>query len=936
MRCKSYWCIFFLICFFCIKVFGQNPSSDRGAVSGLVKDSSDMVNLPRATIAIYSKATDKLVIYRLTDARGRFLLEGLPIDTLFKITVSYVGYKTTVATFKLEKSGETKNIPTLILSRLENSLEDVVVKPPPMILKGDTLVFYADAFSIEKNAVVGDLIKKIPGFIVWGDGRITVNGKTVSHVTVGGTTFFTNDPKVALANLPKDIVNTISIIPDRPNPQLTGDTSVHTVSMDITLKKKNQKGIFGKIGIGGGTSKSFETDALLAFYSPKDQFAIMGSRNNVNKSVLSVNDMMSSNAFGEQISTSSFRESDFTMRGRTRAQSEGAMYKRIWNRNLYTNLDLTDNFSTTKIEENTNSKILLNTGFNTRSSDSRVESNDKSKMLNGNFSYRDSSFNNLNMSFTLNHFNDDQNTTNRLRILGPDNATLLSDYDAEIKSVSLGTRMNLRLNYEHTPDQDKKRRFENIKLEYEFQNQNGKNNNANENLLTVPLEYTTYFNRQSNDIFSGGSHNLKVEYLSLRGLLGIRNATMNLIVRNELYHSFNENIEEVQDFDRTNGFLSRKNFYLSNQNQLSEWNERPSIVISKRFNKVIAKQWIKELNIEMEAKSQHFYQKNNSDKSFRNIYREYHDFIPNVNVSLLKRQFSRWRQVLNFNYESAVNMPSVDQLAPLIDSANQVNYFFGKLSLKRSYTNSFKISYTFKDENIRSRDLSLSMNYDRVNNFISDSTYYKANGAIETYPVNINGFRLLSLNATYKQPLKIGGFKNTLELSVRSNFSDRPFYLNGLQSFSHNTYANYKINIGSTINDRIGLNSFAWINTFNSNLQGGNLKLKSSNWGIGIQSTFILGKALSLRNSTQYYSGDLIGVDQHGFVISNFYITSRFGEKKQYEVSFAANDIFNQNVGVINTLINNVSTTGSVNRLKRYFMLSLAYYPRFFNLKKEK
>lgn len=70
-----------------------------------------------------------------------------------------------------------------------------------MVVKGDSLVYNADAFQLSEGTMLDGLIKRLPGFEL-RDGQITVNGQYVSSLLVNGEDFFRGDPRVALENLP--------------------------------------------------------------------------------------------------------------------------------------------------------------------------------------------------------------------------------------------------------------------------------------------------------------------------------------------------------------------------------------------------------------------------------------------------------------------------------------------------------------------------------------------------------------------------------------------------------------------------------------------------------------------------------------------------------------------------------------------------------------
>ena len=80
-----------------------------------------------------------------------------------------------------------------------------------MVMKGDTIVYNADAFQMAQGSMLDKLITALPGVRLDPGGQITVNGKRVSSLLVNGEDFFKGDPRVALENLPAYMVDKIKV-----------------------------------------------------------------------------------------------------------------------------------------------------------------------------------------------------------------------------------------------------------------------------------------------------------------------------------------------------------------------------------------------------------------------------------------------------------------------------------------------------------------------------------------------------------------------------------------------------------------------------------------------------------------------------------------------------------------------------------------------------
>lgn len=76
---------------------------------------------------------------------------------------------------------------------MEESMEridaaKITIAGNPITIENDTLVYNASSYSVGENAVLEDLLEKMPGMEVGSDGSVTVNGEKVSRITVACTT----------------------------------------------------------------------------------------------------------------------------------------------------------------------------------------------------------------------------------------------------------------------------------------------------------------------------------------------------------------------------------------------------------------------------------------------------------------------------------------------------------------------------------------------------------------------------------------------------------------------------------------------------------------------------------------------------------------------------------------------------------------------------
>ncbi|HEY0273573.1 MAG TPA: carboxypeptidase regulatory-like domain-containing protein, partial [Chitinophaga sp.] len=234
--------------------FGQSQ------IKGKLVDKDSKEAMPAAAVALLRSADSSVVQTAVTDNNGNFVMNGMGNGS-FRVFVTFLGYKPMYRSVQITATNPQVDLGTVTLSRKGLSLNEVeiVQEKPPVVVKTDTLEFNAGSFKTRENAVVEDLVKKLPGVQVDKDGTITAQGQQVTRILVDGKPFFGTDPKLATKNLPADIVDKVQII-DRKSDQaqFTGiDDGNIEKAINIVLKPEKRKGYFGRATAGYGTDDHF-------------------------------------------------------------------------------------------------------------------------------------------------------------------------------------------------------------------------------------------------------------------------------------------------------------------------------------------------------------------------------------------------------------------------------------------------------------------------------------------------------------------------------------------------------------------------------------------------------------------------------------------------------------------------------------------------------
>ncbi len=253
-------------------------------ITGTINSEKDKTAIEAATVHIEKARDSSIVTYTISNDKGKFSLEGKSFSKDVKLFISYVGMDSYSKSIELDKTSNL-NLGTIFLKEESNLLSEVVIQSrAPITVKKDTLEFNVKSFKTKKDANVEDLLKKLPGVEVDEDGKITVNGKEVNKILVNGKPFFGNDPSITTKNLTKDIIEKVQITDTKSKSEaFTGEKGdANNKTINLTIKKENNKGWFGRVSGGAGTDKRFEGAAMVNRFDNNQRFSVLASTNNIN------------------------------------------------------------------------------------------------------------------------------------------------------------------------------------------------------------------------------------------------------------------------------------------------------------------------------------------------------------------------------------------------------------------------------------------------------------------------------------------------------------------------------------------------------------------------------------------------------------------------------------------------------------------------------
>lgn len=917
--------------------FAQQASpTNLGSVKGVLRDTTHNYFLKSATVSLF-RGDSTLVNYQLSNNYGEFSFGKIQLNAKMYIEISHLGYHIFRKSFVVTDSKFPLDLKTLIIATKDISLKEVHIKIPPISMNGDTLEFNASAFKLDSNAVVEDLLRKIPNITLWGDGQITVNGREVKSILVNGKPFFAGDFKTATQNISKNALEKVQVyntVQDRTKPLDS------TLEMNLKLKKGKDIGYFGKVGGGIGTDRRFEGDASINLFSPKVQAAIIGASNNINKIANNVSALTANSTF-KGVGTNVEYQPDFRQSGINKTFTGGAnltynfVEKPTYNnkRTLVANY-----FSQRKLYDNLDDRETIVTRSENDQLIDRIsnknETNNDSHTFDANYDFSKKghqlSFKpSLDFNKGYNSVSSQRNTFNNESNLTSTNSSI-NNGNSDRKRFNISTRYNYRPEVVYS----NKNQFRGINMDYtmDVSDNNSDRNNVTQFRSLTDASQDRDFNRNYTTQTDNLNQRLNIELPNLTDwLFGYKVGQIaGLSLFNDFRNSSAKARTRVEDLNIAAN-IYQLNDSLTNSNQTGVIDDSFGLTVSKSFHKSLSNRFYNTLSISGSLAHRYISQDNKSDRSFQNIKRNYGNFVPKASINYNQNQYGDFFRYASISFNTDISVPDLQQLAPLIDDSNIYSIGYGNINLKETVARSVSLYISHSTQKSKN-NMSLSLNgaYTFSDDAIVDSLFIDDKNRRINYLVNSNGNKNYNGNINIRKAYKL---KNSeLQLTVNSSFngSKNAGYLNSVFLFSNNLSNNNTFSVNYTYKDKWAIEGVQSFNYSKSKQAALNTEYDAKTWTSRLSTRYNVTKKLSFNSNISFNSNKATGNEALNFKIWNAHVAYRFLKGNNAEFKFAALDILKQNNNIINyTGINSV-TRGTHRVLQQYFMTTLSYYPRKF------
>jgi hypothetical protein len=901
-----------------IALMAQNTAT----LKGKLVDSVGKQALKDASITILEAKDSTLDVFGLAKADGSFTVEKISFGEMI-VMIKFQGYEAYTKNVNFSKANASVDLGTIYLRLAANDLGEVTVTQSPITIKKDTVQFNASSFKTKPNAVMEDLLKKLPGVQVEADGTVKAQGENVQRVLVDGKRFFGDDPKLATKNLPPDMIDKIQVF-DALNDQsaFTGfDDGNRIKTINITTKKDKRKGYFGRAILGGGSDSEegrYDNSVNLSYFNGDRQLTFTGQANNVNKQNFGAQDLFGGGGGGGGrtiVVAGGGRGggggATNNSGGIIRTLAAGLNYKDIWGKKTEVSGSYFFNDMQTVREQNSYTQNL-------------IPGNPDSSIFNSQLNNSVTKNQNHRINFNIEHQFDSSNSL----IIRPNISFQETESATDVTTFSTrGTSKNLNNSIAST---DRNNSGYNASLEATFRHRFKKKGRTYSIAFNPGKSVNdgTTSNYSINNFF-----NTTTPYADTINQVGITNRdskTMNAtfsftepIGKNQIIefnYNYNSNVNnsgtQTFSYNKANG---QYDIAVPNLTNVFE-NTFNSNRVTLNYRLQNAKY---NFSIGSGIQAGDLISKNLSKDS--SITQNFVNFFPTMNF---RYDFSRTKNLRIF-YNGRTGQPSAQQLQPVVDNSNPLNITTGNPNLKQQFIHTFRILYNSFDV-VTQKIFFATINANFTDNDIQNSTTYLPNGAQFTRPVNLSGTYNINGFLNYGFPLKKP--KSNINLGVNLSNSQSQTLVNNLSNYTRNTTAGFNASWTTNIKEGFDMNFSS-----NSSFSFARYTLQPQQNGDFFTQTFVAEPTIYTK-SGWVFSTDFRYIKNTGraegfntnIPLWSASIAKQLFKKKDGELKFYVFDLLNQNQSLTRNVTGNTIQDVSTVVLKRYFMISFTYNLRSF------
>lgn len=253
-------------------------AQSTGTIRGVVKDAKTGVPLRGATAKLrdIGDSTARL-IGDVTDAEGRFAIEGIALEKTWHLDIGYVGYERYRRdSVRLTQANRELDLGEIELSPIAISMGEVQVigERPPVVVMADKTVYSVEGNPAYTATTISELLGQIPSVDVDQDGKVSLRGDDDVTIMMDGRpmTMPAEQRNKMLQALPVEMVKDIEI---RATPGAQFDAKNRAGIINIVTRRSMTDMFGGNVNGGVDSRKGYNGGGGL-YFNGEDLTASIG------------------------------------------------------------------------------------------------------------------------------------------------------------------------------------------------------------------------------------------------------------------------------------------------------------------------------------------------------------------------------------------------------------------------------------------------------------------------------------------------------------------------------------------------------------------------------------------------------------------------------------------------------------------------------------
>jgi len=882
-------------------------------VSGKVLDGSDGSAVVGATILLHNVKDTTRSKYGISDTEGFFLIKDAE-RAFYKMYVQSVGYKTYNRLIRLTGVDADLGSVTLRPDSIMLDAVEVTGDVVPVENKGDTTVYNADAFKVNRDASTTDLVSKMPGIVIDRSG-VSANGESVEQVLLDGKRFFGQDPLLSLNTIPAEVVDRVEVFDQQSEQsQFTGFDDGNTVkTMNVVTKDDKKNGKFGNVYGGIGTNDRYKAGATLNSFNGDKRLTILGITNNINQQNFSSEDLAGLGGGSRRGFRGGGGNDNLmigTQNGITQTHALGVNFNDNWGKRA--TFEGSYFFNKSDNDNNTESKRETFLGDSTQFyNQTQISGSENGNhRLNARVDYKINEKSRLIIAPSIS-YQDNQGLENTVGITRNQNDEIIN------QTINNFTGQNQVYNIANSITFQRKLNKIGRSISFELENRMRSLDRTNvfEGLVLDSL--TQYLTDETNNRISpnitytepiGATGQLSLSYDftynnrdSKRDTYLVdpetEEQTFSEILSNHFESNYSTHVADVSFTNRNFGKFFR--FGLSYQNAILD--------------------------------NQQFLPAEGTTKS------SFHNLLPmamgRINLKNGASMFIR--------YATSTDEPSIEQLQNVIDNSNPLFISLGNPELDQSYSHSLMVRIS-KPNADKNRSWSNFTRVETTKDYMSNSTEFARKDTVLSggviiqkgtqiaTPVNLNGYWNAMNNTTWSTT--ISKLKSNLNTSLTLMYRRLPGITNDELNIANAYTGGLRIGLVSNISEKVDFNVYYNISAnkvVNSIQSNTNSSYFTQTTGAQLNWTF--GKGFVFRNDTYFERYNGINDEFNtNYVLWNMSVAKKFLKNELGELELSVFDLLGQNQSFTQNINPGFVEEIRTQVLQQYFMLTFTYQIRMF------